>query len=266
MNDHLLDRDEPIFADPNALLRRMVRDGSLADGALLDPWGGTISFLRSNGPRVPFLSVRGFTLHAPGPDGAAGTADDVSDPFARVLKSGTPYAVALGEDRIVDAKWDMKVAESTVTAWESLLEELTGTKLGGVREGIGLGGYRHRWTWGRRRRSRSRTAAPTATASIPASLIGRRQSAPIRVDMSSSRFRSVTSRRRGGSPWSEFPMERPQRRQPSTFRSSCRCRCKSKAARAGWKEIGWTSGSSCRTALTRRCERRSPPVQPVQPL
>jgi hypothetical protein len=138
-----LDADEPALRDPNAMLRRLVRDGRLEGAALIDPWGGSLRFVATQGAPVPFLTVaRGWELRAPGPDGQAGTADDVKDPFERVLKSGTPYALAVQEDRIVDAKWDMEVAETTVTAWQTMFEELTGSKLGGggTGEGIGLGG------------------------------------------------------------------------------------------------------------------------------
>lgn len=135
-----LDPDEPLFRDPNALLRRLVREGTLSADMLVDPWGGTIQFVRSAGPPVPFLGVvRGFELHAPGPDGVAGTTDDVRDPFERVVRSGSPYARATDEDRVVDAKWDMVVSEETVSAWQQTLEEATGTALGGE-GGIGLGG------------------------------------------------------------------------------------------------------------------------------
>ncbi|MBX3219239.1 MAG: hypothetical protein KF795_01895 [Labilithrix sp.] len=134
-----LDPDEPMFKDPNALVRRLVRSGALAEDTLLDPWGGTIQFVKSQAPPVPFLSVaRGFELRAPGPDGLVDTADDVRDPFARVLRSRSPYANAVDEDRLVDAKWDMVVSEDTVRAWQELFEELTGTQLGGG--GLGLGG------------------------------------------------------------------------------------------------------------------------------
>lgn len=135
-----LDSDEPVFRDPNALVRRLVREGALSEDQLLDPWGGTIQYVRSNGaPPAPFLgTIRGFELRAPGPDGKAGTADDVRDPFERVVRSGTPYAKAVHEDRIVDAKWDMLVADETVSAWESMFEELTGRTLGG---GVGVSGF-----------------------------------------------------------------------------------------------------------------------------
>lgn len=134
-----LDPDEPMFKNPNALLRRLVRDGRLTDDILLDPWGGTIQFTRASGPPIAFLSViHGFELHAPGPDGVVGNGDDVRDPFERVLRSGTPYADAVSEDRIVDAKFDLEVGDATVSAWQTLFEELTGSSLGGG-QGIGLG-------------------------------------------------------------------------------------------------------------------------------
>ncbi len=135
-----LDPDEPMFKNPNALLRRLVRDGRLTEDILLDPWGGTIQFTPTSGPPIPFLSVvHGFELHAPGPDGRVGSGDDVRDPFERVLRSGTPYADAVSEDRIVDAKFDLEVGDATVSAWQSLFEELTGSHLGDS-GGIGLGG------------------------------------------------------------------------------------------------------------------------------
>ena len=135
-----LDPDEPVFKDPNALLRRMVRDGSLTEDALLDPWGGTLQFVRANGNLPPFLAtIRGWELRAPGPDGLVSTADDVSDPFERVVRSQSPYANAVQEDRLVDAKWDMVVSEDTVRSWDSLFTELTGTALG--LGGMGTVGY-----------------------------------------------------------------------------------------------------------------------------
>ena len=136
--EKLLDADEPALRDPNALLRRLVRDERILASLLLDPWGGTMEFTKTGSSTLPFLSVvRGFELRAPGPDGRLGTGDDVRDPFARVLRSGTSYADAVQEDRIVDAKFDMEVGDATVTAWQSLLEELTGTALGG--SGIHMG-------------------------------------------------------------------------------------------------------------------------------
>ena len=148
VREHYADPDEPALADPAALLRRLVQDELLTHADLLDPWGGTMQFVRSPGPHLPFMTTRGFRLQAPGPDGRIGTPDDVRDPFDRVLRSKTPYAEAVGEDRLVDARLDMQVSDETVAKWESLLETLTGTSLGlsgigegggGRGEGIGLG-------------------------------------------------------------------------------------------------------------------------------
>lgn len=144
-HEQKLDPDEPAFRDPNALLRKLVRDSKITDDLLLDPWGGTIQFVRAGAPGLPFLSViRGFELHAPGPDGRAGSGDDVKDPFERVLRSDTPYAKAAQEDRLVDARFDMEVGEATVSAWQRLLDELTGTTLGNAGglslSGVGEGG------------------------------------------------------------------------------------------------------------------------------
>lgn len=147
--EHKLDADEPMLRDPNALLRRLVRDMVIEPGELLDPWGHGLSFAHATGPRVPFLStVPGFRLLSAGPDGRFGTGDDVVDPFQRVLASKTPYAKAVEEDRLVDAKWDMQVGDETVEAWKKTLEELTGTTfgeggLGTVGTGGGGSGYGH---------------------------------------------------------------------------------------------------------------------------
>jgi hypothetical protein len=140
IHEQRLDADEPMLRDPNALLRRLVRAETLQASDLLDPWGHNLAFVRAGGARVPFLSVvPGQRLISAGPDGRIGTADDVRDPFQRVLASKTPYAEAVDEDRLVDARWEMRVGDDTVAAWKQTLEELTGTALGGEDE-VGVGG------------------------------------------------------------------------------------------------------------------------------
>ena len=132
------DPDEPVFKDPNALVRRLVQRHALAPEMLLDPWGGTLQFVKGTTPAPPFLgTVRGWELRAPGPDGLVGTADDVKDPFERVVRSGSPYALAVKEDDIVDAKWDVIVSDDTVKAWDALFQEFTGTSIG---DSFGAGG------------------------------------------------------------------------------------------------------------------------------
>ena len=135
----MLDPDEPSLTEPNAFLRKLVRDGLITDGALLDPWGGRLRFEKSTGDYVPFITwKRGFSFRSPGPDGKINTKDDIDSPFARVLESGTPYARASDEDEVVDARFDMRVADSTVSSWRNTLDKATGTALG--TGGFGLSG------------------------------------------------------------------------------------------------------------------------------
>lgn len=136
--ERYFDFDEPAFADPEAMLRRVVRQGMLQPSDLLDPWGGELRLVKRRGLPLPFLTVRGFALVSPGPDGRLETADDVSDPFQRVLRSGSPYAVAMREDELVDARLDMQVGDATVDAWQSIIEQVTGETLGAG--GLGLSG------------------------------------------------------------------------------------------------------------------------------
>jgi hypothetical protein len=138
---HALDNAEPVLRDPNALVRRLVRSGELNQGMLLDPWGGTMQFVKSAATPIPFINtIPGFELRAPGPNGRIGDGDDVRDPFERVVKSGSPYAKAMSEDEVVDAKLDMQVADTTVSAWSTLLDSATGTALGDGVSGYGEGG------------------------------------------------------------------------------------------------------------------------------
>jgi len=136
-----LDLTEPALADPNLLLGLMTTRGDLAPSALLDPWGGTMSFRKAVGGSgaPPIASLPGWELASPGPDGRLGSVDDVVDPFARVVKSGTPYARALGEDAIVLARADMRLHDATIESWSTLLEEKTGTTLGNAGFGSGHG-------------------------------------------------------------------------------------------------------------------------------
>jgi hypothetical protein len=71
---------------------------------LRDPWGGTYS-LRRVTPGTESVAMHrrlsGWELVSPGPDRAAGTADDVRNPFERAVPEGTVYAVASGEDTLM---------------------------------------------------------------------------------------------------------------------------------------------------------------------
>ncbi len=146
-NTQDLDANEPILQDPNAILRRLfvhdAEEGATLDSSeVSDPWGGAMQFVKASGATVPFINaLPGWELHAPGPDGRLGTSDDIKDPFVRVVKSGSPYARAMGEDKIVDSRLDMRVGEETVGKWKSLLNEFTGTELS-TGQGFGSGNGR----------------------------------------------------------------------------------------------------------------------------
>lgn len=130
---------EPVSA---ALLAALVREHQIDERDLSDPWGGTLSFVRPRGP-LPMnpLVVPGkaLVLAAAGPDGRAGTGDDVWNPFGRVLAAGTPWALLAGEQRIVDAAVDLELGDPTVEGWQTIIEAATGSHLGGQGFGSGHG-------------------------------------------------------------------------------------------------------------------------------
>lgn len=103
---------------PDRWLGILVHERLLRSSDLLDPWGGSFVIHRSTRDPVLPIGVRtaGWELLSPGPDGIAGNGDDVRDPFERVVPRGTPYAVASGEDRLMDRLASLSHAEPTLTA------------------------------------------------------------------------------------------------------------------------------------------------------
>jgi hypothetical protein len=66
-----------------------------------DGWGRPLRFVRRNSRFTGIDPVRGWELVSAGPDGRFGSADDVWDPSARVLPTGSLYARAMDEERMV---------------------------------------------------------------------------------------------------------------------------------------------------------------------
>lgn len=150
---------------PERWLSELVRLGVVAPTDLHDPWGGTF-VLRRTGREPAFtiaVEAEGYELISPGPDGRLNTADDVRNPFARVVDEGTLYARASGEDQLIaqlsalspgaDVLQDLLEAYARLN--DEALEELAGDFLGaggavGYGYGAGAGGLR-----GRRARSPS---------------------------------------------------------------------------------------------------------------
>jgi hypothetical protein len=101
-----------------------TEDGELIDrAALFDGWGQAFVFRRTDGrSQFDFLPVlAGWELVSIGPDGREGTADDLRDPFARVLPTGSLYAEAVGEDELVARVTSVALSRSML---ESLAESL----------------------------------------------------------------------------------------------------------------------------------------------
>ncbi|MEM6954468.1 MAG: alpha-2-macroglobulin family protein, partial [Myxococcota bacterium] len=87
---------------PEDWLSRMVERGLITTDQLRDPWGRAFTLRRDSSPRF-VLSTRaiGYELVSAGADGRFGSADDIDDPFARVIPESTPYSVASGEDGLM---------------------------------------------------------------------------------------------------------------------------------------------------------------------
>ncbi|MBN8616627.1 MAG: hypothetical protein J0L92_38935, partial [Deltaproteobacteria bacterium] len=131
-------------------LPRMVERGLLDAADLRDPWGGQFVLVRTTRPGFAIShEAGGLELVSPGPDGRAGTADDFRDPFARVVTTGTPYAVASGEDELLRRLSLLspfqRAIEELSEAYERITAEMTEEEIGdavhaGVSEGaLGIG-------------------------------------------------------------------------------------------------------------------------------
>lgn len=132
-------------------LGRMVERGVIPDSALDDPWGGRFALTPSAHPTLVVSTAATMVeLVSPGPDGRLGTADDVRDPFARVVPAGTPYAIASGEDALMRTLSILSPIDRTLSAlraaYRRISAEMTEDEIGdavhaSVSEGtIGLGG------------------------------------------------------------------------------------------------------------------------------
>lgn len=135
---------------PDRWLSRLVQLGLLSPNDLRDPWGGTFVLHRTRRTPAMVLAVEatGWELLSPGPDGRAGTADDVRDPFERAVPQGTPYALASGEDSLMRALSRLSPGEEGLLALleayrrvsDEALEELIGdAAIAGTSEGA-IGG------------------------------------------------------------------------------------------------------------------------------
>ncbi|MBW2463551.1 MAG: hypothetical protein JRH11_18010, partial [Deltaproteobacteria bacterium] len=93
-------------------------------GHLYDGWGRPFVLRPARGgSRFTFLEpVSGWELVSAGPDGRAGTGDDLVDPFARVLPSGGLYAEAVGEDVLLARLRGVALGRATVASLAEVFE------------------------------------------------------------------------------------------------------------------------------------------------
>lgn len=90
--------------------------GSVQPRDLVDGWGRPFVLRRVTG-RARFTGwspLDGWEVLSTGPDGRAGNGDDLFDPTARVLPSGSPYAQAVGEDALVARLRGVELGRATV--------------------------------------------------------------------------------------------------------------------------------------------------------
>ncbi len=103
---------------PEVWLEVLVREGIRSAPEMLDPWGNAYVLRRSSNPRFAFgPELAGYELLSAGPDGRAGTGDDIRDPFARILPEDSLYAIASGENRLM-------LALSTLAPGPQALQEM----------------------------------------------------------------------------------------------------------------------------------------------
>lgn len=97
-------------------LARMVTRGLIRAEDLADPWGGRFTLRPSRNPSlIVAREAIGLELCSAGPDGVLGTADDVNDIFARAVPAGTPYALASGEDALMERLSYLSPSETVLT-------------------------------------------------------------------------------------------------------------------------------------------------------
>jgi hypothetical protein len=113
------------LGDPSGWLRQLVGQhvpglGQLDRRQMVDGWGRPFQLVPARGGRSRFTFVDplgAWELVSAGPDGRVGTGDDQWDPTARVLRSGTPYAEAVGEDVLVARLSGVELGRASLELW-----------------------------------------------------------------------------------------------------------------------------------------------------
>ncbi len=112
--------------DPGPWLNLLVEEENVTEAALHDGWGRRMAIRRARGGRARFqfltpLPSR-WELVSSGPDGRFGTADDMVDPFARVLPVGCAYAEAVAEAQLLARLRRVELSQATIAVLGGILE------------------------------------------------------------------------------------------------------------------------------------------------
>ena len=110
------------LGDPSEWMRQLENQyvaavGPVSRSMLVDGWGRPFQLRRASGGRSRFRFVDplgDWEIVSAGPDGRPATGDDIWDPTGRVLRSGTPYADAVGEDLLVARLEGVELGRATV--------------------------------------------------------------------------------------------------------------------------------------------------------
>ncbi|MCB9600275.1 MAG: hypothetical protein H6724_12135 [Sandaracinus sp.] len=97
------------------LKNRHVAGRYVSAGMLVDGWGRPFRLVATARPRFAAVQpVVGYELVSAGPDGRYGNGDDLVDPTARVLPSGSLYGDAVGEDALVARLHGVELGRATL--------------------------------------------------------------------------------------------------------------------------------------------------------
>ena len=90
-----------------------------------DGWGTPFAIRKAKGGRARFKFLEpivGYEVVSAGPDGRFGSADDVYDPFARVLKANSLYGEAVGEEALLARLQGVELGRATIAALRDVFE------------------------------------------------------------------------------------------------------------------------------------------------
>ncbi|MFK7985225.1 MAG: pre-peptidase C-terminal domain-containing protein [Sandaracinaceae bacterium] len=124
------------LGEPSSWMRSLTGQGytggRISQRDMVDGWGRPFELRQARGQsRFRFINPLGdWEFVSAGPDGRMGNGDDVWDPTARILRSGTPYAEAVGEDILVARLEGVELGRASIELIQNVEPQ---ARVGGVR-------------------------------------------------------------------------------------------------------------------------------------